>query len=224
MRILKLNQNLIGHNAIVILAGIIFFSSCSNNETDAQAVSKIVYENNENKIEQEIEINQESQFKNEIGNAVTNLSDDDYEDKTDDEIIEVETDLETDLAVVKLVVSSGVKDRIPFDDLLIVPFSIGRVYTFTAVSSQIETTINHVYKYDGKEVASVPLTVGKSGYWRTWSSKYIEKSRLGEWTVEVQTEGGKVLTERQFKVIDDLENQKEDEINSKPDGITTSLN
>jgi hypothetical protein len=117
-----------------------------------------------------------------------------------------------------------VKDRIPFDDLLVVPFSIGRVYTFTVVSSEYETTIVHVYKYEGKEVARVPLTVGESAYWRTWSSKYIEKSRLGEWTAEIQTEEGKVLAERQFKVIDDLKNQKEDEIKSQPDGLSTSLN
>ncbi|MBT3252041.1 MAG: DUF2914 domain-containing protein [Candidatus Marinimicrobia bacterium] len=227
MRFLKLNQNKIGQNAVVILAGIIFFSSCNNNENGAQPVSRIDINQNEIKTDQKNEINQTTHIKDKIKNTVSKSIDADNNHKTANETIDtndIVSDQEGDLEIVKLVISSGVKDRIPFDDLLVVPFSIGRVYTFTVVSSEYETTIVHVYKYEGKEVARVPLTVGESAYWRTWSSKYIEKSRLGEWTAEIQTEEGKVLAERQFKVIDDLKNQKEDEIKSQPDGLSTSLN
>jgi hypothetical protein len=224
MRFLKIYQDLIRQNAIVILVGIVFFSSCNNNETGAQSISRIDIEQHEKRANQKNEINQTAQIKDEIKNTVSKSIDADNESKTANEIINIVSDQEIDQEIVKLVISSGVKDRVPFDDLLVVPFSIGRVYTFTVVSSEYETTIVHIYKYEGKEVARVPLTVGKSAYWRTWSSKYIEKSRLGEWTVEIQTEEGKVLANRQFKVIDDFKNQKEDEIKSKVDGFTASLN
>jgi len=103
--------------------------------------------------------------------------------------------------VVKMIISSGVKNRIPFDDLSIVPVSLGKIFTFTAVRSDEETAIDHVYKFDGKEVARVTVNIGISDYWRTWTSKLIDQRRLGKWSVEIQSENGEILSSKTFTVV-----------------------
>ena len=56
-----------------------------------------------------------------------------------------------------------------------------------------------VWTYQGNEVAEVPLRVGKSSRWRTYSSKNLA-GLAGEWQVAVRNEAGDVLTTTAFKV------------------------
>lgn len=80
------------------------------------------------------------------------------------------------------------------------PSDVGRVYCFTQiVDIGPEANIFHVWIYDGKEVATVPLTV-EGWSWRTWSNKYILPHQTGEWTVEVRDIQAAVLATAAFTV------------------------
>ncbi|NOZ09258.1 MAG: DUF2914 domain-containing protein [FCB group bacterium] len=100
-------------------------------------------------------------------------------------------------------------DRNPADSLDTFDISAGRVFTHTAVASARPDTIYHVYKFEGTEIARVPLYVGISPRWRTWSSKWLASAWIGNWTVEVQSVTGHVLAEKTFTVQTAPENGDE---------------
>ncbi len=109
------------------------------------------------------------------------------------------TDIE-EPSVVSLTLCSGVKDREPLDDLDSCNLSDVRIFTHTVLSSSEPDTIYHVYKFDGTEIARVPLYVGISPHWRTWSSKWLSNGWVGEWTVEVHSATDRILAAKSFTV------------------------
>ena len=73
------------------------------------------------------------------------------------------------------------------------PPDVGQVYFFTQILGAAEPSdIVHVWIYDGREVAIVPLVVNGPS-WRTWSSKRILPEWRGDWTVEVRDSASRVL-------------------------------
>jgi hypothetical protein len=80
------------------------------------------------------------------------------------------------------------------------PPDVGEVYFFTQIVGAMgRAELLHIWIYDGRELAIVPLTVeGRS--WRTWSSKRILPQFIGDWTVEVRAVGGEVLLSATFRV------------------------
>jgi len=106
--------------------------------------------------------------------------------------------------IIQLKITSMVTDRTPEDELTIVPISLGKVFTYTIVNSSVLDTIIHVYKFQGEEIARVPITVGKSPYWRTWSTKRLDKIWLGSWDVEIQSKDGQVLAKKSFTLVEKL--------------------
>jgi hypothetical protein len=91
-----------------------------------------------------------------------------------------------ELSVSRHTFARGVEAREPVDAAAVFPADVGVVYFFTQiVGATGPTELRHVWIYDGKEMASVPLSVGGSG-WRTWSSKRILSQYIGDWTVEVR--------------------------------------
>ena len=63
-----------------------------------------------------------------------------------------------------------------------------------------ETTVKHVWFYDGKEMASVELPV-RSASWRTWSRKTILPEWTGDWEVKVVDADGSVIASTSFKMM-----------------------
>jgi hypothetical protein len=77
---------------------------------------------------------------------------------------------------------------------------VGTVYFFTQIIEIGEpTTINHVWLYDGKQVANVALNIEGTS-WRTWTSKKIMAHQTGQWTVEVRDGEGNTFDSATFTV------------------------
>ncbi len=122
--------------------------------------------------------------------------------------------------VVSLTLCSAVIDRIPADSLDSCDISAGRIFTHTAISSSKPDTIYHVYKFEGTEIARVPLYVGISPRWRTWSSKWLTPAWVGPWTIEIRSGTGRVLAEKAFTVKTAPE--QEDGNSTADDGVAST--
>ena len=80
------------------------------------------------------------------------------------------------------------------------PVQAGKIYCFSKiVGAQSPITITHVWYYEDQEMARVPLAV-KSPNWRTYSSKRILHSQIGEWHVDILGPAGELLREIVFNV------------------------
>lgn len=81
-------------------------------------------------------------------------------------------------------------------------FTGGRVYARIVVDNPgPETAVAMVWRRDGRVVQSLPVTVGTSPRWRTWSYKTMRKADVGKWTVEVHDEEGTVISRAAFEVV-----------------------
>ncbi|HDZ24680.1 MAG TPA: DUF2914 domain-containing protein [Desulfobacteraceae bacterium] len=80
------------------------------------------------------------------------------------------------------------------------PVQAGKIYCFSRIiGAQGPTTITHVWYYEDHEVARVDLAV-KSPNWRTYSSKRLLPSQIGEWHVDILGSEGELLREIVFNV------------------------
>lgn len=80
---------------------------------------------------------------------------------------------------------------------------VGKVYCWTRVISKVKelpTYIYHVWYYEDTEMARVKLYVWSPNF-RTWSSKIILPSWIGEWKVIVEDKDGNVLAEGHFEIV-----------------------
>lgn len=77
----------------------------------------------------------------------------------------------------------------------------GRVYLYTkmVLPAGEQTTIQHVWKREGKTVSTVDLDISGPSY-RTRSYKTMTTQSAGNWTVEVQTNTGEILDSIHFVV------------------------
>jgi hypothetical protein len=83
------------------------------------------------------------------------------------------------------VVCQDVVNRQPVGAGDVIAKENAKVYCFTrVVGAEGETTVTHNWYYQGTLKSSVQLKV-KSPDWRTWSSKTLEPSWIGQWMVEV---------------------------------------
>ena len=95
---------------------------------------------------------------------------------------------------------TSIENRMPVGEATTFSTEVGTVCCWCRVSGcQDETTIKHVWYYQGKEMNSVELPV-RSVSWRTWSFKSIPAHLTGEWTVKVLDQTGNVLKEVAFTV------------------------
>jgi hypothetical protein len=98
------------------------------------------------------------------------------------------------------VITTMVSDRAPVDRVEIYPAQEGKLYCFTLIEgATAETSVDHVWLYQGREMARVTLPV-RSGKWRTFSSKKIVPEWKGEWQVRVVDPAGNELTRGHFRV------------------------
>jgi len=94
--------------------------------------------------------------------------------------------------------TTAIEDREPVDQLTQVGDELERVYFYTEIHNRADTSITHRWSHDGKLASDVKLDIG-ADRWRTWSSKGMDPSRAGEWTVDVLDEDGRVLGSWQFE-------------------------
>lgn len=96
------------------------------------------------------------------------------------------------------VLATAVENRSPVEAAAPIKSDVGALIYFTEVHGG-PGTIQHVWIWKGRTMATVPLEV-RSSRFRTWSSKRIQPEWLGEWRVEARTEDGKVLSFKEFVV------------------------
>ncbi|MFQ5656420.1 MAG: DUF2914 domain-containing protein [Candidatus Methylomirabilales bacterium] len=94
--------------------------------------------------------------------------------------------------------TTGVVDREPIDDASNLPPAVGELYYFTEVKGANDSTyITHVWYYEGREMAQVPLSVN-GPRWRTWSTKQMMDNWRGSWKVEAVDSDGNILSSQNF--------------------------
>lgn len=72
-----------------------------------------------------------------------------------------------------------------------------RVYLFAEMVDMAGDTITHLWRYQGKVVARVPIRVA-GNRWRSYSSKYLPTSQQGLWQVSIIDPKKEVLAESTF--------------------------
>ncbi len=104
------------------------------------------------------------------------------------------------LTVEEAVVTTRISDREPIDKVESYPAQTGKLYCFTRIQGAAEeTSIDHVWLYQGKEMARVTLPI-RSANWRTYSSKNIVSEWQGEWQVQIVDASGTELARVPFRV------------------------
>lgn len=100
----------------------------------------------------------------------------------------------------RAIVTSAIDSREPVDNLndTVINTDVNKVYFFTEILNQADTSITHRWFLNGKLEAEVVLRIG-SNRWRTYSSKNLVPTyHQGDWQVEVVDDKGKLLGSTAF--------------------------
>lgn len=100
-------------------------------------------------------------------------------------------------SVARAVITSGVTDREPIDELTEVGSDVPVVYFFTDLRDMKGERITHRWEHDGQVVSEVGFDV-KGPRWRVWSNKTLPAGSTGAWKVSVVNSAGDVLATREF--------------------------
>jgi hypothetical protein len=105
-----------------------------------------------------------------------------------------------DIEVVNIVICTSIEDREPVGSASVFSSDVGKLYCFTKVMGQTDTSsISHVWYYGDMQMAKINLNIGGKT-WRTWSSKKLLMEWVGDWRVEIQDASGNVISEISFKI------------------------
>ncbi len=105
---------------------------------------------------------------------------------------------ETGLTVEKMIICTGIEERLPVGESTQFFESVERLYCYTRINGAADTLeVTHVWFFGDEEKARVPLTI-KSASWRTWSSKKMLDGWAGAWRVDILGPDGEVLLSREF--------------------------
>jgi len=101
-------------------------------------------------------------------------------------------------SVARLVVCENVQDRTPVNVMEVFPAGTERVFCFLeARDIPAATEIKMAWYHEEQEVARVPLTIGPSPRWRTYTSK-MTMGRKGNWKVYLLDSADNSLASVQF--------------------------
>jgi hypothetical protein len=95
-------------------------------------------------------------------------------------------------AVARATFATAIDQREPVDSITSLESDRSRVYYFTELVGISGREVTHRWEYQGEVMAEVPIAID-GPRWRAYSSKSLDASRLGEWTVSVIDESGSVL-------------------------------
>lgn len=110
----------------------------------------------------------------------------------------VESPSAEDLSILEARICEGINEREPVAPGDVFPSDINALYCFSRVKSNDSTEIKHIWYHNGEPVAEVPLNIGVSTGWRTFSSKTISATDKGNWKVEIVSAGGAPMRTIQF--------------------------
>lgn len=105
-----------------------------------------------------------------------------------------------EISVEDVQICTSVENRAPVGADTSFSGDVGKLYCFTKViSNQDEASIFHVWLYNDRVMAKIPLPV-KAKTWRTWSSKTILPAWKGKWRVDVESADGNLLGSKEFEI------------------------
>ena len=97
-----------------------------------------------------------------------------------------------------------VQDRQPVGPGESFPADVGKVWCWSKTKDGQDTTIRHIYYYNGEQKAVVNLAI-RSPLFRTYSSKLILSSWTGPWRVDIVDTDGNVMKSLNFTVGEQAE-------------------
>ncbi len=96
--------------------------------------------------------------------------------------------------------TSEIVAREPQDTITSLSNENTRIIFFTELHAAQGQTVFHVWEREGTEMARVPFDVG-GPRWRVYSTKSLEPSWLGQWTVRVEDADGRELHSDSFSYV-----------------------
>jgi hypothetical protein len=96
--------------------------------------------------------------------------------------------------------TSEIIDREPRDSITTLTNEHFAIVFFTELRDLDGHTVSHVWQREGTEMARVPFIVN-GPRWRVYSTKKLESSWTGEWTVRVEDESGRLLRTESFSYV-----------------------
>ncbi len=105
------------------------------------------------------------------------------------------------ITVLKTGACTSIENRQPVGETATFLPDVGRIYVYSNIhlNAPGDTSILHIWNFNGKKMATVTLPI-KGASWRTFSSKKIDPSWLGEWRVDLATPKGEILKSVTFRV------------------------
>jgi hypothetical protein len=104
------------------------------------------------------------------------------------------------LSVVEAKICEGIIDKEPIAPGDVFSKDIPVLYCFSRIKSSEASEIRHIWYFQDKPVSEIPLSIGTSSGWRTYSSKNISLTSEGNWKVEIINANGDILKTIQFVV------------------------
>ena len=105
---------------------------------------------------------------------------------------------EDTLVVRDFVLTNSVLDREPTNSSTTYNVEDQKVFAFARINNAGgPQTVNFVWHYGAEEHGTVPMNIGTSSGWRTWSSANLKP---GNWRVQLVDSNGTVLSEKSFTV------------------------
>ncbi len=92
-------------------------------------------------------------------------------------------------------------DREPTDALRRLDNDHNRIFFFTELHQFEGQVVIHRWEFGGEVKAEVPISVG-APRWRAYSSKALDSSWLGTWTVSVVDAAGNVVAQESFDYLE----------------------
>lgn len=110
-------------------------------------------------------------------------------------------------SVARAIVTTGVAEHEPVNDLERVLAGNEKVLFFTELRDMQGQTVKHRWSHGGEVLAEVEFKVG-GPRWRVWSSKTMMPEWAGAWSVAVVDGEGNVLSEKSFEFTGNGEVEK----------------
>lgn len=120
-------------------------------------------------------------------------------------------------SVARAIITTGVADREPVNNLERVLAGNEKVLFFTELRGMAGQTVKHRWSYGGEVQAEVEINVG-GPRWRAWSSKNLIPEWAGDWNVAVVDAEGNVLSEKDFEFAGDGSARKASASDEPEDG------
>jgi len=96
--------------------------------------------------------------------------------------------------VVRAVFTTSVANREPADQITSLKNDVQQVYFYTELTGLEGQSVAHKWEHAGEVKAAVTFDVN-APRWRVWSSKQLDPSWTGEWTVSVVDASGTTLAQ-----------------------------